>query len=181
MPSNRLMILDRDGVINEDLPGSIRSLADWRPIRGSIEAIAILSRKGWRVCVATNQSGVGRGYISSAELESIHLELLSMVDRAGGRIDTIAVCPHTPQDRCACRKPGVQLLVQIEQQTGLSARGAPFVGDSIRDIQAALRFGCLPVLVRTGNGKAIEAEAKAAGVKYVFDDLLSATDWLAQA
>ncbi len=178
MLSNRLIILDRDGVINEDSPRSIRSLDEWVPIRGSMEAIARLYSNGWRVAVATNQSGIARGYLSIDVLESIHQMLLSRAALGGGRIDTIAVCPHAPEDRCACRKPGIELLAEIERKTGLSARGAPFVGDSMRDIEAALSFGCLPVLVRTGNGRDIEVEAKAAGVKHVFDDLLGASEWL---
>lgn len=180
MLSNRLIILDRDGVINEDSPRSIRSIDEWVPIRGSMEAIARLCSNGWRVAVATNQSGIARGYLSLAVLESIHLRLSHEATLEGGRIDTIAVCPHAPEQQCACRKPGIELLAEIERTTGLSAQGAPFVGDSMRDIEAALRFGCLPVLVRTGNGKEIEAAALAAGVKHVFDDLLGASAWLTQ-
>ena len=121
----RLIILDRDGVINEDSPGSVRSLEDWRPISGSIDAIVRLSRAGWSVCIATNQSGIDRGHLSRQVLEDIHEALLTRVAAAGGVIDVIAVCPHRPEDGCACRKPAVGLLLQLEQQTGLSADGAP--------------------------------------------------------
>ncbi len=181
MLSNRLIILDRDGVINEDSPRSIRSLDEWIPIPGSMDAIARLCSNGWRVAVATNQSGIARGHLSVAVLGSIHQLLMARAAQAGGQIDTIAVCPHAPENGCACRKPGVELLAEIERKTGMSAQGAPFVGDSMRDIDAALRFGCLPVLVRTGNGKDIEVEARAAGVKHVFDDLLGVSEWLTQA
>ena len=180
MLSNRLIILDRDGVINEDSPRSIRSLDEWIPIRGSMEAIARLCGRGWRVAVATNQSGIARGYLTPTVLVDIHHALVARAVEAGGRIDVIAVCPHAPEDGCACRKPGTELLAEIERKTGLSAQGAPFVGDSMRDIEAAQRFGCVPVLVRTGNGSEVEAEAKAVGVKHVFDDLSAAVEWLIQ-
>jgi D-glycero-D-manno-heptose 1,7-bisphosphate phosphatase len=181
MPANRLVVLDRDGVINEDSPDSIRTLAQWRPLPGSVEAIARLSQAGWTVAVATNQSGIGRGYLSMATLDSIHSALLSAVQAIGGSIAIVAFCPHTPTDGCTCRKPATGLLTRIEEATGLSARGAPFVGDSPGDMGAALAHGCLPMLVRTGNGLGWEAEARRLGVTRVFDDLASAADWLLTA
>ena len=181
MPANRLVILDRDGVINEDSPDSIRTLAQWRPLPGSIEAIARLSKAGWTVGIATNQSGIGRGYLSLATLDSIHSALLTAVHAIGGNIAIVAFCPHTPQAGCTCRKPATGLISRIEETTGLSARGAPFIGDSPGDMGAAMAHGCLPLLVRTGNGQAWEADARKLGVSHVFDDLASAADWLLTA
>lgn len=178
MQSNRLVILDRDGVINEDSPHAIRSFEAWHPLRGSIESIARLSQAGWRVAIATNQSGIGRGYLSEATLERIHAALHASVHALGGSIATIAVCPHAPQDDCACRKPRTGLMTRIEEVTGICAEGAPFVGDSLRDMQAAVAHGCTPVLVRTGNGHRDEPAARALGVNRVFEDLAAATDWL---
>lgn len=181
MHANRLVILDRDGVINEDSPHSIRSLEEWHPWPSSIEAIARLSLGGWQVAIATNQSGISRGYLSTVSLERIHTALHTSVHALGGSITTIAVCPHAPQDDCACRKPKPGLLAQIEAATRSSARGMPFVGDSLRDMQAALAHGCTPILVRTGNGRRDEPAARALGVNTVFDDLAAAADWLLTA
>lgn len=151
-----LIILDRDGVINEDSEDYIRGLADWYPIAGSIQAMADLSRAGYRLAIASNQSGLGRGYFGLDELEAIHAELRRQVEALGGRIDGIFYCPHTPADNCGCRKPATGLLTAIERELGVSPRGAPFIGDSLRDLQAASAFGCVPILVRTGKGRAAE-------------------------
>lgn len=178
MPVQRLVIVDRDGVINADSAQSIRRLADWQPLDGSIETLARLSRAHWTVAVATNQSGIGRGYLSSAALAEIHAALHMAVRTAGGEVSTIAVCPHRPSDHCTCRKPRRGLIDRIVACTGLTAMGAPFIGDSLRDMQAALTAGCTPVLVRTGNGTDCEAAARALGVALVFDDLREAGQWL---
>jgi len=147
-----VVLLDRDGVINEDSDEYIRSLADWKPITGSIEAIAQLSRAGFRVAVATNQSGLGRGFFGLDDLEEIHQKLCQLVEEQGGRIDGIFYCPHLPDEGCACRKPATGLLQAIEEDLGESLAGAPFIGDSLKDLQAARAYGCLPVLVTTGKG-----------------------------
>jgi D-glycero-D-manno-heptose 1,7-bisphosphate phosphatase len=148
-----LLILDRDGVINEDSDNFIRSLADWRPIPGSLDAIARLSRGGFDIAIATNQSGLGRGYFDLDQLETIHRHLCSEVETRGGEIKGIFYCPHHPKDACQCRKPATGLLSAIEIELGSSARGAPCIGDSLRDLQAARAFGCSPILVRTGKGE----------------------------
>jgi D-glycero-D-manno-heptose 1,7-bisphosphate phosphatase len=148
-----LVILDRDGVINEDSDNYIRSVDDWQSIPGSIEAIAQLSRAGFTVAIATNQSGLGRGYFEPTVLESIHRKLRQLVEDAGGRIAGIFYCPHLPQDECACRKPATGLIKAIEQELELSAVGAPFIGDSLKDLQAARAHGCMPNLVKTGKGQ----------------------------
>ena len=149
-----LVVIDRDGVINEDSHEYICSLADWQPIPGSIEAIADLSRAGYTIAIATNQSGLGRGYFGLEELEAIHARLRRQVEERGGHIAGIFYCPHLPGEGCRCRKPATGLLEAIEAELGVSPRGAVFIGDSLKDLQAAQAYGCLPVLVKTGKGKA---------------------------
>jgi len=150
----KLIILDRDGVINQDSDDYIRSVRDWDPIPGSIEAIAALSRAGFTIAIASNQSGLGRGYFSRAALEEIHAELCRAVAGQGGRIDGIFYCPHRPDEGCDCRKPATGLLCAIERQLGERLEGARFIGDSLKDLLAGEAAGCRPVLVRTGNGEA---------------------------
>jgi D-glycero-D-manno-heptose 1,7-bisphosphate phosphatase len=148
-----LLILDRDGVINVDSDAYIRSPAQWIPIPGSIEAIANLSNAGFSVAIATNQSGLGRGYFDLPTLESIHLKMNQRVAQAGGEIAGVFFCPHLPGAGCDCRKPATGLIQAMEKELGLSARNAFFVGDSLKDLQAARAFGARPVLVKTGKGE----------------------------
>ncbi len=176
-----LIVLDRDGVINEDSEDYVRSLADWRPIPGSLEAIASLSKAGYTIAVATNQSGLGRGYLDPDALAAIHARLYRQVEEEGGSIAGIFCCPHLPEAGCACRKPGTGLLAAIEAKLALSPRGAPLIGDSLRDLQAALAYGCRPVLVRTGKGAATLRELQSGRVTLagwedipVYDDLAAA-------
>jgi D-glycero-D-manno-heptose 1,7-bisphosphate phosphatase len=147
-----LLILDRDGVINQDSDEYIRSVDDWVPIPGSIEAIADLSRAGYHIAVATNQSGLSRGYFTLDDLEEIHALLCRQVEDCGGSIGGIFYCPHLPEEGCSCRKPATGLLRAIEQELHQSAQGAFFIGDSMQDLQAACAYGCQPVLVKTGKG-----------------------------
>ena len=147
-----LLVLDRDGVINEDSEDYIRSLADWRPIPGSIAAIADLSRAGFTIAIATNQSGLSRGLFKLDDLEAIHDKLCRQVEEQGGQIAGIFYCPHLPNEGCGCRKPATGLLEAIEAELGESPRGAIFIGDSLKDLQAARAYGCQPVLVKTGKG-----------------------------
>ncbi len=148
-----LLILDRDGVINEDSEDYIRCLSDWRPIPGSLDAIARLCRAGFEIAIATNQSGLGRGYFDRDQLEAIHQQLRREVTARGGQVAGIFYCPHLPEDGCDCRKPATGLLSAIEAELATSAHGCPFVGDSLRDLEAARAFGCDPILVRTGKGE----------------------------
>lgn len=148
-----LVILDRDGVINADSDDYICSVEEWRPLPGSIEAIASLSRAGHTVAVATNQSGLSRGYFTLDALEAIHRELCRRVEELGGHLAGIFYCPHLPDEGCSCRKPATGLLQAIETELGESARGAIFIGDSLKDLQAARSAGCQPVLVTTGKGR----------------------------
>jgi len=149
----KLIILDRDGVINEDSDQYIKSADEWQPISGSLEAIARLFAAGFTLAIATNQAGIGRGLFSAKTLESIHNKLIKLVRGVGGDIATIAYCPHHPDDQCQCRKPQPGLVQQIEKNLNTSAEGAWFVGDSLKDLQAAKRAGCKPSLVLTGNGE----------------------------
>lgn len=174
-PTNRnLVVVDRDGVINRESADFIRSPAEWSPLPGSLQAIADLTRAGFAVVVATNQSGVGRGLFSAETLADIHRKMTAAVEASGGRLAGIFVCPHAPGDGCDCRKPLPGLLRQIEAAFGVSLAGAPVVGDSERDIRAAQAVEARPILVRTGNGRATEALLAPGDGVEVFDDLAAA-------
>ncbi len=166
----KLLILDRDGVINEDSDAYIKSLAEWIPIPGSVEAIARLSRAGWTVAVATNQSGLARGYYDEATLAAMHARLRQLVAEQGGELGLIVHCPHGPDEGCACRKPLPGLLVQIARHYDVTLDGVWFVGDSPGDLAAARAVACQPVLVRSGKGERTLAKGLPDGVK-VFDNL----------
>jgi len=172
MPALRLIVLDRDGVINRDSVDFIRSPDQWVPLPGSLEAIAGLHRLGFHVVVATNQSAIGRGLIDAHMLEQIHASMLQRVEQADGRIAGIFVCPHHPDAGCRCRKPRPGLLRQIADRYSISPDKMTVVGDSPRDLQAALAFGAQPVLVRTGNGLDTERSAARLGHPAVYNDLL---------
>jgi len=166
-----LVILDRDGVINVESPDYIKSPEEWIPIKGSLEAIADLKRAGYQVAVATNQSGVGRELYNHETLEAIHEKMISAAVAAGGDIDIIRYCPHTPDDDCVCRKPLPGLFNTLARFYDQSLAGVPAVGDSLRDLQASAAAGASPVLVKTGNGlKTLEDPALSSEVP-VFDDL----------
>lgn len=147
-----LIILDRDGVINQDSDTYIRNLEEWIPIPGSIDAIAKLSQAGFTIAIATNQSGLARGYFELDDMEKIHLELIRKVEELGGKIAGVFYCPHLPTAHCNCRKPATGLLEAIERDLEISAVDAHFVGDSLKDLQAAQKHGCSPILVKTGKG-----------------------------
>ncbi|UYG03778.1 D-glycero-beta-D-manno-heptose 1,7-bisphosphate 7-phosphatase [Halomonas sp. LR3S48] len=177
--ASRLVILDRDGVINQDSDAYIKSLAEWIPYPASIDAIARLSRAGWTVAIATNQSGIARGLYDESTLALLHAELEKQVAEAGGRIAQIAYCPHGPGDGCSCRKPLTGLLERIRDAMGLeSLAGSWMVGDSLRDLQAGEPMGCRLALVRTGKGRLTEAKGIGIAGVHVFDDLAAFTDWL---
>ncbi|HIG42129.1 MAG: D-glycero-beta-D-manno-heptose 1,7-bisphosphate 7-phosphatase [bacterium] len=167
----KVVILDRDGVINVDSRDYIKSPDEWKPIPGSIEAISLLANNGIKVYVATNQAGVARGLFSSATLDAMHQKMHQLVRAAGGEIQGVFYCPHHPKDRCYCRKPNIGLLVQIADDFGESLSNQPFVGDSVKDIEAAKKMGCRPVLVKTGNGQ--DTLQTLGGSVECYDDLLS--------
>lgn len=185
MSTSKLVILDRDGVINHDSDAFVKSADEFVLIDGSAAAIAFLNRQGFTVVVATNQSGLARGYFTTDDLEAMHDKLRAAVAAEGGEISAIFYCPHGPDDGCHCRKPLPGLIDLIEKEFGVSAAGAPLVGDSLRDLQAGIARGCDPILVRTGKGEqtlkklreqpALSAspgdDKLAAGVLPVFDNL----------
>lgn len=178
-PPPKLVILDRDGVINQDSDAYIKSLDEWVPYPGAIAAIARLSRAGWTVAVATNQSGIARGLYDTAALDQMHRRLTELVSAAGGEIAMIAYCPHGPDDGCDCRKPRAGLLARIRDALGLeNLTGTWLVGDSLRDLQAGERMGCRRVLVRTGKGRSTEAKGIELADVAVYDDLSGFVDWL---
>ena len=172
----KLVILDRDGVINQDSRAYIKSPDEWIALPGSVEAIAALSRAGFRVVIATNQSGLGRSLFSAATLDDIHAKLEAAVQACGGQIDGIFVCPHLPDAGCDCRKPKPGLLEQIAQAFDCTVASVPVIGDSLRDLEAAMAAGGQPVLVRTGNGRSTEERLDKAWNVRVYDDLASAAD-----
>ena len=149
----KLIILDRDGVINYDSVDYIKNVDELIPLPGALDAIARLSRAGWTVAVATNQSGLARGYYSVPTLESIHQVLRDEVQQRGGHLGLITYCPHGPEDGCSCRKPLPGLLIQIAEYYKTALDDVWFVGDSLRDLQAAAAANAQPVLVCTGNGE----------------------------
>lgn len=149
----KLIILDRDGVINEDSDGFVKNADEWIPIAGSIAAIARLSKAGFTVVITTNQSGIGRGLFGEAELESMHHKMRALVKKAGGEIAAIYFCPHHPDEQCDCRKPKAGLITMLEQDFSISAKGAITIGDSLRDLEAGIAKGCTPILVKTGKGQ----------------------------
>jgi D-glycero-D-manno-heptose 1,7-bisphosphate phosphatase len=154
----KLVILDRDGTINYDSDQYIKSPAEWKPIPGSLEAIARLTQGGWRCVVATNQAGIARGLFDMATLNAIHAEMHRAVAQAGGRIDAIFFCPHAAEADCECRKPKPGLLREIGARMDVELQGVPMVGDALRDLQAAAAVGCRPFLVLTGKGKKTRAD-----------------------
>jgi len=167
----KLVILDRDGVINHDSDDYIKSPADWEPIDGSLEAIARLTSDGYRVVVATNQSGVARGLFDLNMLHRIHTRMLEAVRARGGEIEAIFFCPHGPDDECRCRKPQPGLLEEIAERLKVNLSGVYAVGDAERDVLAARAAGARPVLVRTGKGKLTLRKSKQLDGVPVFDDL----------
>jgi len=149
----KLIILDRDGVINQDSPDFIKSADEWHPIPGSLEAIALLNNLGITVVVATNQSGIARDLYSLDTLNQIHEKMKASLKDLGGKIEDIFYCPHGPDDHCLCRKPLPGLYFQIAEKYGISLENVPAVGDSYRDIEAAIAANAKPILVLTGNGQ----------------------------
>lgn len=184
MPT-KLVILDRDGTINRASDEFVKSPDEWHPLPGALEAISRLNHAGFHVVVATNQSGVGRGLFDMAALNTVHGRMLKLLAAVGGRIDAIFYCPHAPDDACACRKPAPGLLHQIEERYGFELKGVPYVGDSLRDLQAAHLAGCAPHLVLTGRHPAVQADALPQGFPaqtQVHTDLAQFVDhWLGGA
>jgi len=175
----KLVILDRDGVINQDSDQFIKSPQEWVCLPGSAEAIARLNQAGWCVAIATNQSGIARGLFDPTTLERIHDHMRRQLAAVGARIDAIAVCPHGPDDGCRCRKPQPGLLEVLAARFGVILRGVPVVGDAWRDLQAARAVGAQPILVQTGKGALTAARyAQHLGDVVQVADLRAAVQWL---
>jgi D-glycero-D-manno-heptose 1,7-bisphosphate phosphatase len=175
----KLVVLDRDGTLNHDSDLFIKSPAEWKPIKGSLAAIARLTQAGFRVVVATNQSGLARGLFDMAALNAIHDVLQRAVHQAGGRIDAIFFCPHAEESGCECRKPRPGMLLEIGKRLNVPMEGVPMVGDSLRDLQAAAAAGARPVLVLTGKGKKTRAAGGLPAGTEVYADLAAVAAQLA--
>jgi len=168
----KLIILDRDGVINFDSDQFIKSPEEWKPIPGSLEAIARLNQAGYRVVVVTNQSGVGRGLFDMAALNAIHDKMHKACSLEGARIDAVFFCPHAADANCHCRKPKSGMLEEVVARYNLNnLNGVPAVGDSLRDLQSTAALGAQPYLVLTGKGKKTQAAGGVPEGTQVFDDL----------
>lgn len=162
--SLKLVILDRDGTINQDRDDFVKSPEEWVPLPGALQAIARLNHAGWHVVIASNQSGLGRGLFDVAALNAMHDKLHKLLAAEGGRVDAIFYCPHTPEDACHCRKPQPGLFEQIGQRFGVSLKGVPAVGDSLRDLLAASAAGCDTHLVLTGKSAGLAPAQAAQGL-----------------
>ena len=167
----KMVILDRDGVVNHMLDDDVTTVDGWDPIAGSIEAINRLKKAGYLVTMASNHTGIARGLYTEAELEAMHAKMQAMLAKRGASVDGIFYCPHAPQDNCICRKPKPGLLFQIARQFDIDLAETPFVGDDISDIQAAKMANAKPVLVRTGKGEYVMQHFPDALDVPVFDDL----------
>lgn len=175
------VLLDRDGVINADSEDYIKSEAEWIPVPGSLEAIALLNQAGYHVGVATNQSGIARGLYSLETLQGIHEKMHRFVNIAGGTISGIAFCPHGPLENCACRKPKPGLLEKLAQDHAFSLKETPYVGDAWRDLEAAMAVSATPILVLSGKGKSTLAKyADKLQNILVFNDLYAYARFLTQ-
>jgi len=171
----KLVILDRDGVINFDSAQYIKSPEEWKPIPGSLEAIARFTQAGYRVVVATNQSGVGRGLFDMTILNDIHRKMHEATLQAGGRINAIFFCPHAAEANCSCRKPKTGMFIDISERFNMPLTGVPAIGDSLRDLQAANAVGAQPILVKTGKGEDTFAGGDLPRDTLIFNNLLAAT------
>lgn len=174
----KLIILDRDGVINQDSDNFIKSVDEFIPLPGSLEAIARLNQAGYRVAVATNQSGIARGYYDIATLNAMHDKLRRLLSALGGNIEMIAFCPHGPDDNCDCRKPKPGMYRDIAQRLEAGLTGVPVIGDSLRDLQAAQAVDAQPILVRSGKGERTIAKGEGLDGIPVYDDLAAAVSAL---
>lgn len=173
----RIVVVDRDGVVNEDSDDYIKSAEEWRPLPGSIEALSRLCHAGYRVCIVSNQSGLRRGLFGLSELNAMHKKLRDLLAAQGAQVEMIAFCPHLPSDACDCRKPRPGLLFSVAERLGVSLAGAPFIGDSISDVLAARAARMIPWLVRTGKGESTLArEATSLEGIPVFQNLAGAVE-----
>jgi D-glycero-D-manno-heptose 1,7-bisphosphate phosphatase len=183
MSAPKLIIMDRDGTINQDRDDYVKSADEWVPLPGALEAIARLNQAGWHVVLATNQSGLGRGLFDMATLNAIHVKMNTLLAQQGGRIDAVFFCPHAPNEGCRCRKPLPGLFEEIGQRYSIDLSEVPAVGDALRDLQAAAAAGCPTHLVQTGKSAELGADGRASLVEKVpgtrvHADLAAFADWL---
>ncbi|HEY4541307.1 MAG TPA: D-glycero-beta-D-manno-heptose 1,7-bisphosphate 7-phosphatase [Noviherbaspirillum sp.] len=177
----KLIILDRDGVINCDSDRGIRSPEEWEPLPGALQAIARLKQAGYRVIVSTNQSGIARGLLDMNALNAIHQKMISAAREVGGEIDAVFFCPHAADDNCDCRKPKPGMLQEIARRFEVSLKGVPAIGDSLRDLQSAFIVGCTPHLVLTGKGEKTRTTGGLPPGTVIHADLGAAVDYLLKA
>ena len=170
----KLVVLDRDGVINQDSPQYIKTPEEWKPIPNALAAIARLNQAGFRVVVATNQSAIGRGLLDTPTFNAINDKMVKALAQFGGRLDALFYCPHAPEAACACRKPNTGMFMDIMRRFNTHFDGVPCVGDALRDLQAAQAVGGQPVLVLTGKGKATLQEGGLPQDTLIFSDLAEA-------
>lgn len=174
----KLVLLDHNGVISQSSSTFIKTPDEWIPIPGSLEAIAHLTHSGFRVVIATNQSGIGRGLLDMATFNAINDKMHKAINQAGGRIDAIFFCPHTSADKCHCRKPATGMFEEIIQRYGVDLKNVPAIGDSLRDLQAAAAIGATPILVLTGKGKITSTKSGIPENTRIFANLAMAVDAL---
>ena len=178
----KIIILDRDGVINHDSEAFVKSADEWEPIAGSIEAIADLTQAGYKVVVCTNQSGIGRKFYSMEDLNLIHEKMHKMVEQEGGKIVAVFFCPHTADDNCSCRKPKPSMILEIIDRFNIDdIPNLMLVGDSMRDLEAIKAAGGIPILVKTGNGKKTLANNTLPEGTLVFKNLLAVSEYLLES
>ncbi|SRR5690625_4410374 len=177
-----IVVLDRDGVINHDSDNYIKTVEEWQPIPGAIEAMATLFKAGHRLFVSTNQSGIGRGYYTAETLHAMHEKMLDLLHQAGGKVEGIYYCPHHPDEGCQCRKPLPGMLDTLMKEHQLTLERSFFVGDSLRDLEAGLARGCQPILVKTGKGKRTLEKGLPPHLSHtlIFDDLAQFAHHLSQ-
>jgi D-glycero-D-manno-heptose 1,7-bisphosphate phosphatase len=179
--ATKLIILDRDGVINQDSDTFIKTPDEWIPIPGSLEAIARLNQADYRVVVATNQSGIARGIFNIMALNAIHQKMHAAAQSVGAEIDAVFFCPHSADDSCDCRKPQPGMLQTIAKRFDVSLRGLPMIGDSLRDLQAGFVVGCAPYLVLTGKGESTKAKGGLPPGTTSYPNLAAVVDHLLKA
>ena len=167
----KLILLDRDGVINQDSPDYVKTPEEWIPIKGSLEAIAKLCKAGWHIIVVSNQSVIGRGLATPERVAKIHAKMQRLLELHGGQVDALFFCPHHPDEHCRCRKPKTGLFEDIANRTNIDLRHVPYVGDTMKDINAAKAIGAQAILVRSGQGAATEANLKLPKRVLIFDTL----------
>ena len=158
MPPVKLIILGRDGILNHYRDDHVKAADEWLPIAGALEAVSRLNHAGWHAVVATNQSGIGRGMIDMASVNAVHAHMMTLVQAAGGRIDAVFFCPHTPEEQCDCRKPAPGMMRDIGTRYGIDLAQVPMVADTLRDLQAARAAGCEPHFVLSGRATDLSAE-----------------------